>query len=152
MPGYKTHLALGLATFLLISSLTRPNININRPEELLLYMGAALLGSLFPDIDIASKMQNLFYSGASITLLIALLSHALTIFFLTSFFCFLVTILRHRTITHRIWFLIAFPTFTACCVNHFNRIDPHVISYLSLFFIGGALSHVILDKTISSLK
>ena len=154
MPNYKTHLVGGLVTFLCIvpattstSLLTSPS-----PEELFVYLCVCLLGSIFPDIDVKSKMQRLFYGAATLAIVLTLLSQAWTLFFIISFCAVIVAMLRHRTITHQIWFLIAIPGIIALYLSHLKSIDFNLIASIYLFFVGGALSHVILDKTLTAFK
>lgn len=152
MPRYKTHLAGGLTTFFLVLPFVTSSYRYH-PEDLVIFLLASLLGSLFPDIDIKSKMQNLFYWGATIILLFALLHQAQITFFIITVSCFLVAIIRHRTITHRVWFLILFPSFIGYCITLFHDSRDHLfIPSLCLFFIAGSLSHVFLDKTTTKAK
>ena len=60
MPNYKTHLAGGLFAYLLsiYAVITLRTISFALALEWLLF---CLLGALFPDVDIKSKGQKIFY-------------------------------------------------------------------------------------------
>ncbi|QQR49225.1 metal-dependent hydrolase [bacterium] len=152
MPGYRAHLSAGLIMWLAIWYLTVALLY--QPTWLDLSCGLllSLIGSIFPDIDIRSKMQRLFYLASILIIPVALLSQAWQFFFCFAAFAFLVAIIRHRTITHQSWFLVLMPGFFSLYLGYFNQNSfNHIISFY-LFFVAGALSHVFLDKSITKIK
>lgn len=147
MPGHRVHLVGGVATFSLITAICHTSgfIIQNNVFIFALGLGLSLLGSIFPDIDITSVMQRLFYTTMVITLL-ALLCLGLThLFFIASASCFAVALLKHRTITHSPVFLVVAPLVLIFAAGQWEHLIQGNLVPCYFFFVGGALSHVILD-------
>ncbi|MBY0353375.1 metal-dependent hydrolase [Candidatus Babeliales bacterium] len=152
MPGYRVHLSAGLVTWIVVWQATAHFLYPPTTADLLFGLGLGLVGSIFPDIDVRSKMQRLFYLSAIVIVPVALWYHAWQFFFCFAAAAFLVAIVRHRTITHQSWFLVLMPGFFVLYLGYFNQASfNHIISYY-LFFVAGALSHVFLDKSITKFK
>ncbi len=154
MPGYRTHLIAGfISAALLLAALI---LYIPQHTPPLHYLPgcffAALLGSLFPDIDISSKMQNLFYCCALIACATALFFQAWATFCTVGIAAFFVSFLYHRTITHNYKFLIVMPLSIPLyiCYQYPRHADLSLLLYL--FFVIGTLSHVVLDRSITRIK
>ncbi len=149
MPGYKTHLvggacaAVGLTTLLVTSSCTLSLI----PYELPFYLACSLLGSIFPDIDITSKMQRLFYGAACIICIMAIIQQSNHLLSIMTFFVILIPHIKHRTITHHPLFIIVMPHAVLMYMRYHHDISMRVGLLAYLFFVAGALSHIILDQT-----
>lgn len=148
MPGYRTHLIAGTLVFAGCASLVSSSM---RPEDKTiklwaLFLGATLLGALFPDIDVPSKMQRLFYITVCGVLIGALILKLYTLFMGTGAGAIAVAFLRHRTITHRVWFM----TLLACGLMgaglFFFPATGRLWAIASLFFMIGAWSHLLLDR------
>ncbi len=153
MPNHRTHLVAGLASAAaLIYVLNHINANLFQAMwHMPLCIGLALTGSIFPDIDIDSKMQRLFWPVIAIVLFAALLKSKFYLFFILVACTFLVMLIKHRTITHRYWFIIGFPLALAWYLATMKVQSPFVY-ICALFFIIGACSHIFLDRTMSRLK
>ncbi len=148
MPGYRTHLIAGTLVFAGCASLAAPFMH---PEDKTicvwaLFLGSTLLGALFPDIDVPSKMQRFFYIMVIGVLAIALVVKNYTLFMGTGAGAIAVAFLRHRTITHRVWFM----TLLACVLMgagiFFFPSSERWCLLAGLFFVVGAWSHLLLDR------
>lgn len=146
MPSYKVHLIGGAATYLVVSqlSIVFPFLqNFSFPEHLV-FLGVTLVGSIFPDIDIASKMQNTFFKVMPAVLPLALF-YSTTLFVGLGLTCISVLLIRHRTITHQIWFLTLMPATYAFTTTAFYPGQRLLIFSICTYFSIGALSHRLLD-------
>ncbi|MBU4269499.1 metal-dependent hydrolase [Candidatus Dependentiae bacterium] len=143
MPQYKTHLLAGFFVFLLIFLLFQ-STNIFGHYSFL-YMISCLLGSLFPDIDTKSMIQKFLYFILFAITIVAVLSKQWEIAVIISLISLIPLIVNHRKLTHRIWFVILIPFAIPIVTFHYNKaiILPIFVSYL--FFVLGAISHILLD-------
>ncbi len=147
MPSYKVHIMGGAVTYLLVYKLSEAFSLLPQfpPMYQMLFLGITLLGSIFPDIDIKSKMQRLFFISALITLPLLLYFGQIDLFIYAGLLCILPIILRHRTITHRAWFLICAPASCAIILSAHNQSLSSIIFSSCTYFSMGALSHIVLD-------
>lgn len=144
MPNYKTHLAGGLFAYLLslYAVMNTQTVTFTVSLEWLLF---CLAGSLFPDVDIKSKGQKIFYW---IVLLLGMFllfnkrGQALLILGAIAIFPHLV---GHRGIFHRLWFIIAIPSLVGWVACSYWPTCSTTIIFDALFFIIGAISHLWLD-------
>ena len=147
MPGYKGHVVGGLAAFGLLHCLLAPfNPTFLTSFEWLL---CALFGALFPDIDIKSRGQNIFYSLLAVFYAVVLMlgKIAWSPFFVVA--ALFPMIVSHRGLSHRVWFAVlvsigfglGLSTYCPSCTQ---------AAYFNALFLGvGMLSHLMLDKWIS---
>jgi hypothetical protein len=147
MPGYKGHLVGGIIVFGLLLVVLMHLIFTQQPSHLVMgeWLLCTLAGALFPDIDVKSKGQKYFYYVAFVCL--AVLTYQQRFQMLTCFSFVMITpmLVRHRGIFHNPWFVIVLPLVVWIGVA---SLLPHKATYLfidTLFFIGGALSHLWLD-------
>lgn len=148
MPGYKAHLIGGVLAFAPLYYITT---KLSPPPSLTYMMGlfgATLLGSLFPDLDITSKIQRLFYFIIAGAFLFCLAIHEWHALLVTAGLAVIVGILRHRTILHHPLFLAMLPLPIICYMSK-NNIPPSLSIPPALFFIAGAWSHLLLDFGLS---
>ncbi len=109
------------------------------------YILASLLGGLFPDIDIKSKGQQLLYALIIPLLIAALMAQKIVFSILLAALGILSPLLPHRGITHELWFVLTAPLLGPLLTSIHC---PEYINYahmLYLFFVIGAISHLILD-------
>ncbi|CAN5132638.1 hypothetical protein BH09DEP1_BH09DEP1_7570 [soil metagenome] len=144
MPNYKTHLVGGLFAYLLsiYALISIRSITFVLALEWLLF---CLLGALFPDVDIKSKGQKIFYWIVLLLgtfLLFRKRGQALVILGALAIFPLLV---RHRGIFHKLWFIILVPIVVAWLACSCLPACSTIIFYDTLFFIIGAISHLWLD-------
>lgn len=144
MPGYKTHLLGGALIFApLYYVTTKFCVQQSLPSPLLL-LSITLLGSLFPDLDITSKIQRLFYFCVFGAFLYFLFMHEWIQLLITSGLAIIIGVLRHRTILHHPLFLALLPL---PVIYYMSNKGTSLISLIqpALFFIAGAWSHLLLD-------
>ncbi|MBD3272941.1 hypothetical protein GF385_01145 [Candidatus Dependentiae bacterium] len=143
MPKYKTHLSFGFLTFFIVFFILN-FINISN-NYIFLYLGACLLGSLFPDIDTKSMIQKFFYFFLFFVVIWAIFIKNWQIAAFIGLLALIPMIVNHRKLTHRIWFVIIVPFFIPIIVYHYNKnmLYPAFFSYV--FFVCGAVSHIWLD-------
>lgn len=145
MPNYKSHLvggavAYGVVLYLVTRSMT-PSAS-----ALIEWGCFALAGSLFPDIDIKSKGQKLFFTILVILMIYVLLQKRYDIASLLALIAMLPLLSQHRGLFHKLWFVILAP---ACigwmlCGLYVPACST-IIFYDVLFFVTGAVSHLWLD-------
>lgn len=144
MPGYKGHLvggcaAFGFGLFLLHSSYNPTHLNA------LEWFLCALAGALFPDIDVKSKGQNLFYKGMLIMLLVLFAKGLVHIALMIGILALIPMVVRHRGLFHRLWFIIMAPYAIALCLTVYYPAYSRILLVDTSFFVLGAISHLWLD-------
>lgn len=149
MPQYKTHLVGGFFTFLLIFLLFQSTSIFGQYN--FFYLISCLLGSLFPDIDTKSMIQKILYFALFIITIVSVLAKQLEVAAFIGILSLIPIIVNHRRLTHRVWFIILVPLFIPIVTFYYNKeiILPIFVSYL--FFVAGALSHILLDFGIFGL-
>lgn len=144
MSGYRGHIVGGLVTYGIVLCIVRQWLhptNMTEVEWLLF----TVAGSLFPDIDIKSKGHNWAYSFLFI-LFCALLSRGhYEVVAVASVLSLLPMIVRHRGLFHRLWFIISFAVIGIVVGARATSLPYIVFIWDALFFVLGALSHLILD-------
>jgi len=143
MPGYKGHLIGGVATYAvglyLLNSMSPSYATMGE------WLLCVLAGALFPDIDIKSKGQKLFYRFLLILFAFLLVSQRYQLLIFISIIAIVPMIVRHRGLFHKLWFVVGFPLLLALCLGAYFPIYRTVLLYDVLFFIAGAVSHLWLD-------
>jgi hypothetical protein len=146
MPGYRAHIMVGVSTCLgllyAINTLTHPHTAFLQTVGCI---AAAILGSIFPDIDTTSKMQRIFFIFSSMALLISIFFQAWFFFFNLSFITVVVTFLKHRTLTHSAWFIFALSIISILLSSIIFHETSTGAVLTALCFAVGALSHLVLD-------
>lgn len=147
MPSYQGHIVGGSVAYALLYSFIRLTsiITFSLPEQILL-VGFTLLGALFPDIDVYSKMQQILFKSLLLLLPCALfMQHLNGFIFLCAATAVCITV-QHRTVTHNLFFIIFFSV-SSCMFAYYQR--PELINFITIagihFFIG-AFSHLVLDR------
>lgn len=149
MPNYKKHLVGGFATYSVLLFLLRSfNPTFIYAIE---WLGLCLFGSLFPDVDTKSKIQKIFYISLLLTLFLLMSQNKLHLCLFLSFLGFSPLIVNHRGLFHKAWFLIAIATIFGCILIKYNYMNSTIMTLHALFFIAGALSHIVLDMGIKQL-
>lgn len=144
MPNYKGHLAGGAIAYGLTAGLL---LSVCHPSffttiEWLLF---ALAGALFPDIDIKSKGQKLFYWVLLGMYIFLIARNHFEIIALLSVISIVPMLVKHRGVFHRLWFIVLIPTMTAFCISLYVPSYAIIIFFDTIFFITGAISHLWLD-------
>jgi len=152
MPNHRTHLATGI---LIWGSLTYTCHALGHPVAFIYYplmLTFCLVGSIFPDIDTASKMQRMFLLLLLVCLPIALLTYHTKAFIGLASALFVALLVRHRTLTHSVIFLLLLTAGATWTIAHHYPFLETPSYYGALFFASGALSHVALDLAMSAFK
>jgi hypothetical protein len=143
MPNYKKHLYGGIVAYIFILLFIircTPSWGVA-----LEWLFCALAGSLFPDIDIKSKGQKYFYHIILILFIILACKQRFVVITCLSFIVIVPLLTKHRGIFHSSVFLIVFPIsvwlLMSCIFTHVSRL----LFIDTMFFIAGALSHILLD-------
>lgn len=149
MPNYKGHLVGGFFAYCLVFIfILRCTPSLATACEWLLF---TLAGALFPDVDIKSKGQKYFYYVVFGIFMFLAFTKRFIHLSLLSFIAITPMLVKHRGIFHDVWFVIVMPL---CIWLVMRVIFPWLcwpLLYNTLFFIAGALSHIILDRGIRDL-
>ena len=142
--NYRGHIVGGIASYLItLYVLSFYNLQANNASLLFWFM-TSIFGALFPDIDIKSKGQKIFYLLLSLIIVWSVAAKNLVTLSIASLFGMAPLISRHRGMFHSIWLIVFTPIAITLTLKHFNIVP--VTFYPCLFFITGALSHLILDS------
>lgn len=150
MPGFRGHLIGGAVTYLAILQY----IKSMQPSVSVIISGFVfcMIGSLFPDIDIKSKGQKLFYSLALVVLCCFLYYERTDLFIGLSLLAIIPLLVKHRGLFHQLWFLIFVSITTGLVIGSFHSDFSAWAMKNALFFLAGAISHIVLDIVITRLK
>ncbi len=151
MPGFKGHLVGGAALY---GALIYAGYNWLQPSpivaaEWLVFM---LAGSLFPDMDVKSKGQNLFYAIIFVVFSMLLLHGCYKMVAFLSILALIPMLVRHRGLFHAWWFVIAFPCVLGLILSYCMPEYTRAIMFDAGFFALGALSHLALDRGLGMFK
>ncbi len=147
MPGYKGHLMGGAAAFGATFAATgiAQLMPAGDPYTILSCFACAMAGSLFPDIDIKSKGQNLFYWLLLGLLLYFFYKKEFVTLAYVAIVATLPMLVKHRGVFHNMWFLIAaLGTLSYVLMGYLPNHDQKIILHM-IFFVAGAISHLWLD-------
>ena len=143
MPGYKGHLVGGTVafgvTYILVRSWCPSLLTAGQ------WLGCALAGSLFPDIDIKSKGQKYFYWVILLAVITIIMQRRFEWLAIVSVLSVVPMLVRHRGIFHRLWFVIALPMALWFGTSFYFPVVAKQLFFQTLFFIAGAISHLWLD-------
>jgi membrane-bound metal-dependent hydrolase YbcI (DUF457 family) len=150
MPNHRTHLVAGLATaaslFFILARFK--SIPFTETHYFILCYTLCLTGSIFPDIDVASKMQRIFLRVAVIACILAIIFMKWFLFVLLGILTTSLFIIKHRGITHKIWFLVLFPLLITGYIAGHHVLPKAHLTIFYIFFVTGAISHIALDKLV----
>lgn len=153
MPGYRTHIGgAGCVYAVLLTFLYKILLFKVGPFRALEWFLSCVLGALFPDIDIKSKGQGIFYRVVLVLLCVLLYKNKFAEFILVSLLSFIPLLVHHRGLFHRPWFVIALPFFCALIISWYKPGTDIIILIDALFFSFGALSHIYLDRLQTCFK
>ncbi len=150
MPSYRGHLIGGVVTYIVVLQ----GIQYAQPNAHVIFQGFlfCLLGSLFPDIDVKSKGQKVFYSLLLLFLLYCLYMQKWIIFTSLSLLGIVPMLVRHRGLFHQIWFLLFLTLVMMVCMSSLQKSYSAILLANCCFFFAGCLSHVVLDRVYSKVK
>ncbi len=154
MPGYKIHICFSAALYAMLLALSgfffkcTMVVSLHKALEWFMCMS---LGALFPDIDIKSKGQILFYECIVAILLFLWWSAYRHLFIIVAFLALVPLVVRHRGLFHRPWFVVSFPLIAALVTGHFYPRYFEIMIVDASFFSIGALSHCFLDALVTKV-
>jgi hypothetical protein len=145
--NYKGHIVGGIVTFaVLIYFLKFFQYPLDMLHNIQWFL-FCILGALFPDVDTKSKIQIWLYRlFFVIYLLLLILNPQPNLLIFISILALIPLIVHHRGMFHKLYFLTGLPL---CILGIIYITKPHLFiesSFFALFFIAGALSHLLLDK------
>ena len=97
-------------------------------------------------------MQKMFFISSIFFTLTTLFLQQITWFFILSGIILFVYILKHRAITHQISFVIIIPGIFILCAYYFYNIKTNIIINSYLFFVLGAIGHIVIDRITTKFK
>jgi len=144
MSSYKGHLCGGVFAFIVAMAVV---IFFVAPTLLAFVEWGAfcLAGSLFPDIDIKSKGQKLFYWLILALVVLLTIQSQWKLLSFISVITITPLLVNHRGIFHQLWFVIAVPCAIAYGIVLLSPGHTKIIVLNTFFFIAGAISHLWLD-------
>jgi LexA-binding, inner membrane-associated putative hydrolase len=145
MPHYKTHALAVVGVYILMLLLLPMTHHVKFPT-LVEWLLCALLGGLFPDIDIKSKGQRIFYGLIAGILTLLIYEHYYYSACLLGAVSFLPLFVSHRGLFHQAWFIVTLAITLFGGASFCIPLERSRWAYDILFFLGGALSHLLLDK------
>lgn len=153
MPGYKVHAVGGAVTFVaLFGFLQKTHLTHCASLTALSCFFATILGSLFPDVDTKSKGQMIFYQCILFYLLFLLWMKKVTMFMIVTCITMVPLLVPHRGLFHRISFLFCLTGAASCAAFVLVPERAFDSTLHLLFFLAGAVSHVVLDRTQTAIK
>lgn len=104
-----------------------------------------LAGAMFPDVDIKSTSQKYWYVCVTLILLMCVAKQHLVATAFVSALSLVPMFTKHRGLFHRWWFIVLFCFLTWSFVVYNFPTNKLSFSIDILFFLAGALSHLLLD-------
>ena len=147
MPSYKGHLlgsfcAYTITIFFISLGLPSWHISASRHAEWLL---CTLLGGLFPDIDIKSKAQKLFYRIMFFAVCFFIIQKKFYVLAGLALFACVPLMVKHRGLLHNSMFIICLLGTIVIATIFFMPAATELVVKDAFFFLLGALSHIWLD-------
>lgn len=143
MPGYKGHLTGALGLYIIILFLF--SLYYFKASDAIQWLIAILAGSLFPDIDIKSKGQKLFYRAFFCILAGCLFCKSYVIAGFLGLLSVTPLMVKHRGLFHRWWFLLIIIIAACQGLICYFPLYQNTILINAVFFFIGVLSHLWLD-------
>jgi hypothetical protein len=112
----------------------------------------ALIGAMFPDVDIKSTSQKYVYSILFVALIVSVGKKQLHQVAFLGALSILPAFFNHRGLFHRLWFVVLFPLLVWCWLSYAFPASKMILFYDMLFFIAGAISHLWLDMKTKMFK
>lgn len=144
MPGYRAHLMGGFTAYALV--LFAIQRLAPTPLTMIEWLGCALIGSLFPDLDIKSKGQIWFYRLLFVVMGVLVIQQRFMLVAFMSVSCITPLLVKHRGLFHEPWFIIGMPLCGVFLIGAYMPAHSALFFWDALFFIAGAVSHITLDR------
>jgi hypothetical protein len=143
MSNYKGHLAGGLFFYFIVMFLL--SLSCIKIAVALQWFIAILAGALFPDLDIKSKGQKIYYRLVFCIIALCAFYNIYKVAVVLSLVSMIPLMVKHRGLFHKWWFLLVYTVSIAySLLLYFPAYSYHIISS-SIFFFIGIISHLWLD-------
>jgi len=149
VPGYKGHLVGGVVVYTAMRYLLSgfsPSICTSFE-----WLAVCLVGSLFPDVDIKSKGQKIFYRILFGLSLFLLYNGNMLFLAWLGIAGLIPLVVGHRGVFHRMWFLSLLLLFSLFIVKLYAPGFVSIFFFDALFFFVGIISHIWLDMGFKGL-
>lgn len=150
MPGYKMHIFGGSLIYALLLYLATYWM-MPSASGAFEWFCFAMLGALFPDIDIKSKGQKLFYRFFGVLLIFLAVQGRFELAAVFGIIVLVPMVVRHRGLFHEPWFLVVLPLVIAGATSLYFPSFQQPLFIDAFFFIVGAWSHIVLDRGIRGI-
>jgi len=144
MPRYQTHLWCNAFAYLMVVTFIA-HYHLRLPATYLELLLSSSLGSLFPDIDIKSKGQQISYLILVILLVCLLCSKQCMIAALVGIAALTPLFVAHRGVFHRLWFIAGLTVVMVFILLQLMPLYHERILANGIFFLMGAMTHLMLD-------
>lgn len=144
MPRYQTHLWCNTLVYMMVVTFLA-HYNLRLPATYIELLLCSSLGTLFPDIDIKSKGQQISYVILVILLMCLLCGKRCMIAALVGVIALLPLLVTHRSVFHRLWFITGLTAVVMFILLSLMPLYHERILVNGIFFLMGALTHLMLD-------
>ena len=137
------HIVGGITIWLMVAYFFRSFISSF--FVLSIWLLCAVAGSLFPDIDVKSKGQKLFYGIMAPAYIFLFAQGQYALCFVVGLCALLPIMCTHRGLFHRWWFIVPFASLWGLAIVRMFPQYTDLTTTGTIFFILGSLSHLWLD-------
>jgi hypothetical protein len=137
------HIVAGIVVWVVSLPLLQRYV-VSSPKLVILLL-CAISGALFPDIDIKSKGQRLFFSIMVPLYIFSFVYGRYVLCGCITFIAVLPSLVSHRGIFHRLWFIVAIACIFGVALISILPTHKDFIKIGTIVFMCGALSHLVLD-------
>lgn len=145
MPGYKAHALAGLVAAAFVLAIASWFGYFFSPHLVAFGIVTALLGALFPDIDVKSKVQKMLYAVLALVVIALYCIQYYRQAALLAAISFLPLIVNHRALFHSFWFILFFTIAVLLLAIFWFPFYRITFVMSAVFFLAGVFSHLILD-------
>lgn len=145
MPGYKGHIAGAVVAFSLMLLVVTHYYQVSFLTSLQWFL-ITVAGALFPDVDIKSKGQGIFYRILFLILLFLYIRGQWRLGAALGVIGMIPLLVRHRGLFHKPLFIIVLAGGLVFFGSSWWPCYTALFTFNACFFITGALSHIFLDR------
>jgi hypothetical protein len=144
MPRYQAHLWCNAFVYMMVMTFIA-HYHFRLPATYIELLLCSSLGSLFPDIDIKSKGQQISYVILVMLLVCLLCGKQCVVAALVGIFALTPLLVPHRGVFHRLWFITGLTIVMVFVLLQLMPMYHERILVNGIFFLMGATTHLILD-------
>lgn len=146
MPGYKAHTLGSLIIAILALGACNVFYQITAFKAFE-WIGFAVIGGLFPDLDTKSFGQKWFYRIMLIVLAILFMLQRYYVLSILALLAFLPLIFKHRGVFHAPWFLAGITVFGTLTAAYYFPHYTYAAYADGAFFFLGTMIHLVMDRS-----